>query len=286
MNIIEINDFSFDAFKTAIDQISNLIETDFPNLLSDGFNGEKSELIFNFKINEIILDEISFFKIIELNEIDVSEEIEKLIISFYKRDDIDNCLVRPWRNIGMPPLGPALKALLILDIEKVNIFRLFIQRHDSEYEKYCEHILIPDLIAKHSWEKESLIRTAAYYCADHMGNTGVSSFWAIGGFWLPSNNMIEGAKKFYSADNLAKIISEEYIHFHKTPVPEWYDYMEGCDHKLLMSLNDLATRVETNKFDYDFVTNLVKLHPGLKEALKSRLNNNIPLIDQVILSQN
>ena len=155
MNIVHLQDWSKRSCARALDECRSQIEGDLHSLLQDGFNGPQIE--FHFKVGDVLFDEIGFFDCLVRNNIDVSSEIEALYLSYYRHPDRPEELVQPWLNIGIPPLGPAIRAITLLDPTRTSVLRNFLALRDHEHETYVEKVILPDFAKRHGWQNEQTI---------------------------------------------------------------------------------------------------------------------------------
>jgi hypothetical protein len=60
-------------------------------------------------------------------------------------------------------MGPAMRALILLDPTALDILAAFLKLQDVEHEEYCGYVILPDFAERHGWSSQDAVTVGMDY---------------------------------------------------------------------------------------------------------------------------
>ena len=114
----------------------------------------------------------------------------------------------------MGGLGPALRALALLDPDCPDVLRAYLETRDGEHEGYALNIVVPAFFKRHGWCDSSAVRFGIY--------ATLNRFWGGGHPPEGFTGMRDAMAHLLTPEEAAEAVLQEAEHFGRKP--EWgYD---------------------------------------------------------------
>lgn len=163
---IVASEFSARSCGEALRGMTRLIQQDFEGLIW----GERLE--FHFIVGETRHDEGEFFRELMERQLLVRTELKDLLDAYINqatrgpgRRYLKN--LSPSVAVGdypvIPALGPALRTLLVLDPESIQIFKSFAACVDLEHDTYLRSVVLMEYARKRGWAEDAGFWTCVHY---------------------------------------------------------------------------------------------------------------------------
>ena len=205
---IEITDLSANACIQGIQEAARRIDWQLDRMIV------KNSLTFNFITPHETFDEKSFYSQVVDSGYAAAAALRALLNSYVARVGAGEG-TNPWCDPqnGVAGLGYALRALVILDPNSLDVFRAYAAKRDGEHEVYCCRVLFPEYVARHGLKDEAAIRFGVYLTINQM--------W--GGLTIDRVpfGLMEAAKVFVPPKRFYEILMQEIQAFNLKP--QWSD---------------------------------------------------------------
>ncbi len=247
---VAVKDWSVAACRAALEEIQKLILTDLDDLTW------QEAVEFRFQVEGEPYDEGEFFDQLLSRRLPIEDSLRELIKAF-----ITACNNRPFSGHLLthapsvssgeypviPTLGPAFRALLLLDPSSIGLFDCFRKTTDQEHETYLGPVALADFARQHGWTTEKSIRICLGYMRN-CENRGPNGFRGFG--------LFSDASRFLEAREFALIVcseicsSADYSDCEDHEISDFIREYEQDDywHSVLAAINDLIGRKV--KLDY------------------------------------
>ncbi|MGI9421959.1 MAG: hypothetical protein ACR2PA_02120 [Hyphomicrobiaceae bacterium] len=200
---IVLSTWSRDECAKALGEQTARIRLHFDKLIVGRRSGH---MRFEYLVCTETVTEPDFFQRIVDNELDLSLELRKLLTTYLDKIGEGGEGRQPWYSNEIPALGPAMRALVLMDAGSLDILRTYMSKRDGEHEIYCWQEIFPDLIAQHGW------------CDDTMFSFGIFATLNVNwgghsGFDRNRYGLLTAASKRYPASKFARMILTEIAKF-------------------------------------------------------------------------
>jgi hypothetical protein len=207
VNTARMRDWSVQACDEALWELAKRIEADMPSMIW----GET--LRFRFAVAGEITNETEFFQRLLDQQINAVAGLRTLLLTYLDKIGVGGEGRQLWQNgeKGIAALGPALRALVLLDPDALDVFRIYLSKRDGEHEGYCRGTIMPDFVKTHGWRDRKALQFGIYFI--------LNSFW--GGFSLNPNEygLLTAASCMVSAKDFVGMLLGEVFAFN--PTPQW-----------------------------------------------------------------
>ena len=210
-NTLKLRKFSEAHINEALQNLTKAISDDLNSVISRVAYGSTLEL--TFKIGKEFLDEFTFFKKVEEEQIDILAQTENLLTTFL--DELpaiveDKRLPEIWSAYYQTekdayPIGAFglfLHHLVIHDHSKVYLLRKYLYRMNGEHEDYSMDIIVPAFIERHKEQTDLVVRLGIFFgfIRSIFGPFGGKPFKCLGTLDIASSSMEphEFAEQFLS----------------------------------------------------------------------------------------
>lgn len=193
---VELSEVSAGAVDLALLDVSRRIEANFEKMIG------KYTFRLYFVVGHRQISEPEMFQTIIDQEMPVTEGLRAVLSAYLEqvKPDARNQL---WYEDeeGIGALGYALRALVLLDPDALDIFRLYLARRDTEHEGFCLNVVLPEFVEKHGWRDEKALRFGVY-CA-------INGFNGAGFDRKDAYSLIVAASRMVDAKSFAKLVIDE-----------------------------------------------------------------------------
>ena len=248
---IILSDFNQTSCAKAIHEQTIRLKRDYKNMLI----GTRIfySLKFFYNISGVERDEIEFFQLIIDTKIDIVSELRELLFTYINQVKGNGNWVQPWQTTEIPGLGSAMRALLILDSESIDLFRQYLEIRDGEHESYCSNEILPDYVQTHGWRNKDALRFGIY--------ASLNAFWGNVSDGNPNKcSLLEAAAELVTAEEFTDMLISEATTFSLDPL--WNN--QDQDWYILNFLSYLDTADQYNK---KIIDTLIERKPYLHEEI-------------------
>jgi hypothetical protein len=153
-----LNDWGAESIARALKEQESRIANDFRELVI-GRSYIAEFLNFDYVINGKIYSEEQFFEYLLDENVDVIVELRGLIATYLTKFEGSH---NPWQSEVGPALGSAMRTLILLDPDSLDLLRLFLVKRDMEHEDYCYRRIIVEFFERCGWNDERTLRLGIF----------------------------------------------------------------------------------------------------------------------------
>lgn len=216
---------AFDAFVNKATMVEQPVEAfDAPcvtavlSSLSERIEAELADLIWGeylrvrFVFEGRDLSEESFFRRLVDSELPVTRPLRQLILTYL--EGIEGGEVWSDGEEGIAAFGHAVRALVLLDPESLDVLRLYMTKRDGEHECYCGDVIMPEFLKRYGWRDEAVLRFGVFFAINRIwgGLRPEAQIWNEYG-------LLDAASGMLKADAFADLVLAE-LHSHDL-APQW-----------------------------------------------------------------
>lgn len=247
---IVLKDWSWDACAMALREQRVRIEAQFDSLLTGSEHAKNLE--FRYLVGDQRFEEAEFFQRLVDKRIDVASELRALLTTYLHKVGPGGEGRQPWKHgeSGTPALAHAMRALVLLDPDSLNVFRAYLAKRDGEHEGYCRDTIVPDYVKAHGWRDRTALRFGIYFT--------LNLFWGgLMGGSVNRNGLMIAAAELVGAGEFADMVLAEAAAFNLEP--QWNDQDENFYVACFFAGLDKNEPFETKVREA-----LMQLRPGLE----------------------
>jgi hypothetical protein len=247
---VVLKDWKRDACAMALREQRARIETQYEILLAGSEYARTLE--FRYVVGEESYEEAVFFQRLVDEWIDVVPELRALLTTYLHKLGSGGEGRQPWKHgeSGTSALAHAMRALVLLDPDSLDIFRTFLAKRDGEHEGYCRETIMPDYVSAHGWRDRAALRFGIYFT--------LNLFWGgLMGGSVNSDGLMSAAAGMVEASEFADMVLAEAAAFNLNP--QWNDQDE--EHYIACFFAGLDKK---EPFEAEVREALTRLRPGLE----------------------
>ncbi len=130
----------------------------------DDLVDDEDRLAFSYKVAGKPVKETTFFARIARDALPVVPELRALLAAYIDALGAGGEGVQPWQDPdeGVGGLGPALRALALLDPDGLDVLRAYLETRDGEHEGYALNVVVPAFFKRHGWRDAAAVRFGIY----------------------------------------------------------------------------------------------------------------------------
>ena len=218
VNVVVLKDWSLEACAMALREQRMRIDSQFESLVA-GSQFAKS-LEFRYVVGDQNYEEAEFFQLLVDQWADVAQELRALLTTYLKKIGAGGEGGQPWKHggSGTPALGHAMRALVLLDPDALDVFRVFLAKRDGEHEGYCRDTILPDYVRTHGWRNRKALRFGIYFTFNML--------WGGGGCGpINGGGLMTAASCMVSPKEFVDLVTTEASALRLDPL--WNDQDEG-----------------------------------------------------------
>lgn len=117
---------------------------------------------FVYLIGDEAYKEPEYFQRIVDGRVEVVDDLRQLLGVYLEKIGDGGEGRQPWYSNTVPALGYAMRALVLLAPESIDLLKLYMLKCDREHEKFCYRTILPDLIQRHGWRDRGMIRLGVF----------------------------------------------------------------------------------------------------------------------------
>jgi hypothetical protein len=217
VNMIVLKDWSREACAMALREQRMRIDTQFESLVAGSQFAKNLE--FHYVVGDETYEEAYFFHRLAGDRIDVAQELRALLTTYLHKIGDGGEGKQPWQHGqgGIAALGSAMRALVLLEPDALDVFRAYLAKRDGEHEGYCRETILPDYLRAHGWRNRETLRFGIYFA--------YNMFWGgLTGGRVNSNGLMTAAAQMVSAGEFVAMLLAEAAAFNLDP--QWNDQDE------------------------------------------------------------